>query len=61
MTTRIDREKRTDEFITDCLLDDYHTLSTGEPPRNPVDREYQRKVRKALKRVLHYYGVKVPE
>jgi hypothetical protein len=54
-----EREERTDRFITDCLLEDYHNEYDWKRWRSHIDKKDKKKLVKALKRVLEYYGVDV--
>jgi hypothetical protein len=51
------REDRVDDFIIDCLLDDLDTVEFAMQ-RAYDERDYRdlKKVSKALRRVLKYYG-----
>jgi hypothetical protein len=51
------RQKLTDDFVVACLREDYDTLTVDVArSRHPEDIKYERKLRRALERVLAYYG-----
>ena len=49
------RDDRVDNFIIDCLLDDLDTVENA-PDWAEDDRASNRKIAKALRRVLKFYG-----
>jgi hypothetical protein len=54
-----EREERTERFIIDCLLEDYRTQFALRGQCHYFYSKDRKKLVKALKRVLAYYGVDV--